>query len=217
MKKIDRQRKITLAALSMALVVAVYLNWQYTRTGADSYIMTEDASVLQQELMDTIESSQLTEMNLTETAVNPEGDLLAVSNEDEVKNYGDAQLVATTERSTQKYFEETRLSRQKSRDEALDVLQKTLKNAKLSDTEKTNATAELSKIVKDITAESDIENLVKAKGFTDCVAFINGDKISVAVQVSNGDLTKQNVAQIRDIVLNKTQVPTQNIVIIEVK
>ncbi|MBP1572045.1 MAG: SpoIIIAH-like family protein [Oscillospiraceae bacterium] len=217
MKKIDRQRKITLAALSMALVVAVYLNWQYTRTGADSYIMTEDASVLQQELMDTIESSQLTDMDLTETAVNPEGDLLAVSNEDEVKNYGDAQLVATTEKSTQKYFEETRLSRQKSRDEALDVLQKTLKNAKLSDTEKTNATAELSKIVKDITAESDIENLVKAKGFTDCVAFINGDKISVAVQVSNGDLTKQNVAQIRDIVLNKTQVPTQNIVIIEVK
>ena len=217
MKKIDRQRKITLAALSMALVVAVYLNWQYTRTGADSYIMTEDASVLQQELMDTIESSQLTEVDLTETAVNPEGDLLAVSNEDEVKNYGDAQLVATTEKSTQKYFEETRLSRQKSRDEALDVLQKTLKNAKLSDTEKTNATAELSKIVKDITAESDIENLVKAKGFTDCVAFINGDKISVAVQVSNGDLTKQNVAQIRDIVLNKTQVPTQNIVIIEVK
>ncbi|MBQ5312847.1 MAG: SpoIIIAH-like family protein [Oscillospiraceae bacterium] len=217
MKKIDRQRKITLAALSMALVVAVYLNWQYTRTGADSYIMTEDASVLQQELMDTIESSQLTDMDLTETAVNPEGDLLAVSNEDEVKNYGDAQLVATTEKSTQKYFEETRISRQKSRDEALDVLQKTLKNAKLSDTEKTNATAELSKIVKDITAESDIENLVKAKGFTDCVAFINGDKISVAVQVSNGDLTKQNVAQIRDIVLNKTQVPTQNIVIIEVK
>ena len=217
MKKIDRQRKITLAALSMALVVAVYLNWQYTRTGADSYILTEDASVLQQELMDTIESSQLTDMDLTETAVNPEGELLAVSNEDEVKNYGDAQLVATTEKSTQKYFEETRLSRQKSRDEALDVLQKTLKNAKLSDTEKTNATAELSKIVKDITAESDIENLVKAKGFTDCVAFINGDKISVAVQVSNGDLTKQNVAQIRDIVLNKTQVPTQNIVIIEVK
>ena len=217
MKKIDRQRKITLAALSMALVVAVYLNWQYTRTGADSYIMTEDASVLQQELMDTIESSQLTDMDLTETAVNPEGDLLAVSNEDEVKNYGDAQLVATTEKSTQKYFEETRLSRQKSRDEALDVLQKTLKNAKLSDTEKTNATAELSKIVKDIKAESDIEKLVKAKGFTDCVAFINGDKISVAVQVSNGDLTKQNVAQIRDIVLNKTQVPTQNIVIIEVK
>jgi len=217
MKKIDRQRKITLAALSMALVVAVYLNWQYSRTGADSYIMTEDASVLQQQLMDTIESSQLTEVDLTETAVNPEGDLLAVSNEDEVKNYGDAQLVATTEKSTQKYFEETRLSRQKSRDEALDVLQKTLKNAKLSDTEKTNATAELSKIVKDITAESDIENLVKAKGFTDCVAFINGDKISVAVQVSNGDLTKQNVAQIRDIVLNKTQVPTQNIVIIEVK
>ena len=217
MKKIDRQRKITLAVLSMALVVAVYLNWQYSRTGSDSYIMTQDASVLQQELMESIEDSQLIEDDMTEIVLNPDGDFLNVSNEDEVKNYGDAQLVATTEKSAQKYFEETRLSRKKSRDEALDVLQKTLKNAKLSDAEKTNATEELSKIVKDITAESDIENLVKAKGFTDCVAFISGDKISVAVQVSNGDLTKQNVAQIRDIVLNKTQFPAQNIVIIEVK
>ena len=31
MKKLDRQRKLTLAALSMALVVAVYLDWQYSR------------------------------------------------------------------------------------------------------------------------------------------------------------------------------------------
>lgn len=215
MKKMDRQRKITLAALSMALVVAVYLNWQYSRTGTD-YVMYDDAAILQQELLETIENSSLSE-DVTETTINPDGDLLSVSNEDEVKNYGDAQLVATTEKSAQKYFEETRLSRQKSRDEALDVLQKTLKNSKLTDTEKTTATEKLSSIIQDITTETDVENLVKAKGFTDCVAFINEGKISVAVQVSNGDLTKQNVAQIRDIVMNKTAIDAQNIVIIEVK
>jgi len=215
MKKLDRQRKITLAALSMALVVAVYLNWQYSRTGADNYIMTDDAAVLQQELLETIESSEITDLELTN--VNPEGDLLSTANDNEVKNYGDAQLVATTEKSAQKYFEETRLSRQKSRDEALDVLQKTLKNAKLTDSEKTKATEELSKIVQEITIETDIENLAKAKGFTDCVAFISGDKISVAVKVSNGNLTRQNVAQIRDIVLNKTSIESKDIVVIEVK
>lgn len=217
MKKIDRHRKITLAALSMALVVAVYLNWQYSRTDADTYIMTDDANVLQQELLETLENSQVSDMSIIETKTENDGDFLSVNGEDEIKNYGDAQLVATTGKSAQKYFEETRLSRQKSRDEALDVLQKTLKNSKLTDSEKTRATEELSKIIQDITAEADIENLVKAKGFTDCAAFISDEKITVAVQVSNGDLTKQNVTQIRDIVLGKTSVSASDIIVIEVK
>ena len=88
MKKLDRQRKITLAALSMALVVAVYLNWQYSRTGADSYIMTDDAAVLQQELLETIENSEMTDYEIAHTDVNPEGDLLNTASDNEVKNYG---------------------------------------------------------------------------------------------------------------------------------
>ncbi|MBR2028916.1 MAG: SpoIIIAH-like family protein [Oscillospiraceae bacterium] len=211
MKKLDRQRKVTLAVLSMALVVAVYLNWQYSRTGADVHIMTDEAaSVLDEELAGIIEQQ----------TINPDGDLLAAeaeNAEETAKNYGDAQLVATTAKSAQKYFEETRLTRQKSRDEALDVLQKTLKNAKIPESEKTQATEKLAVIVKDITTETDVENLVKAKGFSDCVAFISDGKITVAVQTKSGELTKQNVAQIRDIVLSKTAIDSQNIVVIEVK
>ena len=207
MKKLDRQRKITLAALSMTLVVAVYLNWQYSRNGADLHIVTEEVDAAQQEILDVMEQKNL----------NAEGDMLAAAAEDEVQNYGDAQLVATTAASATKYFEETRLSRQKSRDEALDVLQKSLKNAKISDEEKAQATEKLSGIIQNITTETDVENLVKAKGFTDCVAFITNDKISVAVQSSNGNLSKQNVAQIRDIVLSKTAIDSKNIVVIEVK
>ena len=87
----------------------------------------------------------------------------------------------------------------------------------ISEDEKIKATEKLSEIVKDITTETDVENLVKAKGFADCVAFISDGKISVAVQTKNGELTKQNVAQIRDIVLSKTAIDSQNIVVIEVK
>ena len=206
MKKLDRQRKITLAALSVALVVAVYLNWQYSRTDTGNYIVTEDVNALQQ-LMDAS----------LEEPVNTDGDMLSVDVEQEIENYGDAQLVATTEKSAQKYFEETRLLRQKSRDEALDVLQKSLKNSKLTDSEKAQATEKLSDIIQDITTETDVENLVKAKGFTDCVAFISDGKISVAVQPSGGGLSKQNVAQIRDIVLSKTAIESKDIVVIEVK
>lgn len=207
MKKLDRQRKVTLMALSMALVVAVYLNWQYSRTGADMNIVARETDAQQQEILDIMQQQNL----------NPDGDMLAVAAEDEVHNYGDAQLVATTAKNSQKYFEETRLARQKSRDEALDILQKSLKNAKISDAEKTQATEKLAKIIQDMTVETDVENLVKAKGFSDCVAFISDGKISVAVKPSNGELTKQNVAQIRDIVLSKTTADPQDIVVIEVK
>ena len=59
--------------------------------------------------------------------------------------------------------------------------------------------------------------MVKAKGFTDCVASISGEKISLAVQSNNGELAQQDVAKIRDVVLSKTSITSQNIVIVEVK
>ena len=93
MKKLDRQRKVTLAALSMALVVAVYLNWQYSRTGADVHIAAKEVDAAQQEILDVMEQNNL----------NPEGDMLSVAADDEVQNYGDAQLVATTEKSAQNF------------------------------------------------------------------------------------------------------------------
>lgn len=205
MKTLDRQRKITLIALSLALVVAVYLNWQYSRTGTDISTLSEGLN------------GETVQTNTQSLVMNEEGDMLAVANESETENYGDAQLVATTSKSSDKYFEETRLARQKSRDEALSVLQDTLKSSKLSDAEKTQATEKLSQTIQNITTETDIENLVKAKGFADCVAFIDDGSISIAVKPSSGDLTKQNTAQIRDIVLSKTDISSQNIVIIEVK
>ena len=53
-------------------------------------------------------------------------------------------------------------------------MQQALKNAELSETEKTAVTQTLTNTINSITVESDIENMVKAKGFADCVAFIEG-------------------------------------------
>ena len=199
MKNINRQRKASLLVLSFAMVIAVYLNWQYSKEGADTYILTDD---LTQYMNAEITSS--------------EGDMLPVSDDYETKNYGDAQLVATTKTDSDKYFEQARLSRQKTRDEALDTLQKTLKNAKITDEEKTKATAELSLIIQNMTTETDIENLIKAKGFRDCVASIADSKISIAVRPVNNELSKADVSKIRDVVLSKTTISSQNIVVVEV-
>ncbi|MBR4036478.1 MAG: SpoIIIAH-like family protein [Oscillospiraceae bacterium] len=198
MKNINKQRKASLMLLSFAMVLAVYLNWQYARSANDTYILTDELTQ---------------QMN---TTVMDESDLLKTSDDYETKNYGDAQLVATTKSDSDKYFEQARLSRQKTRDEALDTLQKTLKNSKLSDTEKKQATEKLSDIIQNMTSETDIENMIKAKGFRDCVASITDDKISVAVRPVNGELSKADVSKIRDVVLSKTTISSQNIVVVEV-
>ena len=199
MKNINKQRKASLLVLSFAMVIAVYLNWQYSKGNTDTYILTDEVSQYINAELNT-----------------DEGDMLMTSDDYENQNYGDAQLVATTKSDTDKYFEQARLSRQKTRDEALDNLQKTLKTAKLSDEEKTRATTKLSRIIQNMTTETDIENLVKAKGFKDCVASIADDKISIAVRPVNKELTKADVSKIRDVVLSKTTISSQNIVVVEV-
>ena len=196
-KKLNQ--KMTLLTLVVALGVAVYLNWEY----AKSTDLALDAA----------------EANAPVTTTGVVTDALAVDGDVETgdKNYGEAQLVSVGEPTGEEFFEQARLSRTKSRDEALDTLQKSLKSAKLSDEEKDKLTAELTATIDHITAESDIENLVKAKGFVDCVAFIDGDAVDVTVMTTSDGLTKEEVAQIRDIVLSKCKVTAQNITIVEVK
>lgn len=198
MKNIQKQRKASLIILSFAMIVAVYLNWQYSRAGADTYILTDE--ITQQ----------------VNTRINDESDLLKTEEDYETQNYGDAQLVATAKTDSDKYFEQARLSRQKTRDEALDTLQKTLKNTKLSDIDKKQATEKLSQIIQNMTNETDIENMLKAKGFRDCVASISDNKISLAVRPVKGELSKADVSKIRDVVLSKTSISSQNIVVVEV-
>ena len=78
-------------------------------------------------------------------------------------------------------------------------------------------TAKLTAQIESITLESDVENLIRAKGFVDCVAFISEGQVNITVMTTNDGLTKEEVAQIRDIVLSKCSVSVQNITVVEVK
>ena len=71
------------------------------------------------------------------------------------------------------YFAATALDRQESRDEALDVLKLVCESEESSEEAKAEATAKISQIAVDIQNENNIETLVKAKGFDECVAIIS--------------------------------------------
>lgn len=101
------------------------------------------------------------------------------------------------------YFTSAQLSRQQARDEALEVLQTVIANENAIGTVKEEALADMSRIAIEIEKESNIEAMVEAKGFTQCVAVINGDQVSVIVDTEEA-LTASQVAQISEIVYNQT-------------
>lgn len=197
MTKMKTNQKMTMLTLAVALGVAVYLNWEYAKT-------TDNAL-----------AAAATPSATTPPAVTDQLAVDAAADAD--KNYGEAQLVSVNGQSGSEFFETARLQRSKTRDEALDALQKSLKSAKLTDEEKTELTARLTDQIESITTESDVESLIRAKGFVDCVAFINDGQVNITVMTTSDGLTASEVAQIRDIVLSKCSVSAQNITVVEVK
>ncbi|MBU3805486.1 MAG: SpoIIIAH-like family protein [Candidatus Fournierella pullistercoris] len=216
MKSKKPNQKMTFLTLAVALGAAVYLNWEY----AKSTDLLEIAPVSTQveasaEVDDVTQDTQVAADVVTDALpvdAQPMSEAPAAD-----KNYGEAQLVSVSEPTGAQFFEQARLSRTKTRDEALDTLQKSLKNAELSQEEKDALTSNLSKTLEDITLESDVESLIKAKGFVDCVVFVDGDKVNVTVMTTSDGLNQSEVAQIRDVVLSKCEVTAQNITIVEVK
>ena len=196
------RRRITLAA---ALVVAVYLNWQYARTGVT---LEEDAV----NVAATVETEEAVSAPIMDGLMT-EAEAVSSAN----KNYGEAQLVSVANNSGSKFFEEARLKRTKAHDEAMDAVQKALKSASLSAEEKKSYTQQLTGSLEDLNAENEIETLVRAKGFADCLCFLQSGRADLTVMTSGDALTAAQVAQIRDIVLSKSNVTAQNITIVEVK
>ena len=119
---------------------------------------------------------------------------------------------ANAEESKNNYFTSTALSRTQSRDEAIDVLKLVTEDAEASEEAKAEASAKISKIAVDIQNEANIETLVKAKGFEECVAIIGDDAVSVVVKADT--LQANEAAQIFSIVYETTGISPENISII---
>ena len=199
MKSAKSKRQLTILTLILALGVAVYLNWEYAKTDSPFALPTQ------------------TQAEDDALLANAQAENTPVMEALPDKNYGEAQLVSVSENSSDQYFETARLTRTKTRDEALDKLQQSLKATGLTEEEKAQLKDTLSSTISNISLESDIENLVKAKGFADCVVFVDGEKVDLAVKTGAEGLSKNEVAQLRDIILGKVQTSAQNISIVEVK
>lgn len=114
--------------------------------------------------------------------------------------------------SEENYFTSTALDRQEARDEAIDVLKLVTENDEASAEARADAADRISKIAVDIQNEANIETLVKAKGFEECVAVISEDAVSVIVSAES--LQAAETAQILAIVYETTGIDPDKVSII---
>lgn len=120
--------------------------------------------------------------------------------------------VATT--STD-YFAAVRLSRQQARDNAVNLLQEAMSYSESS--KEAESAVELEQIVQTALSEAQIESLIIAKGYADCVAYMSGEGISIAVASPEGGLQREDVAVIADIVMAQSDYSLNDIRVVEVQ
>ena len=111
------------------------------------------------------------------------------------------------------YFSSVEVSRQRARDEALEVLNAVVENDQASAEVKAEALAEIQTIAKEMSQESNIESILMSKGFAQCIAVINGDTANIVVQ-SEGQLQTSQLAQINAVVYEQTGIEPLNITIV---
>lgn len=117
-----------------------------------------------------------------------------------------------TKTTTDAYFSATQVSRQRARDEALEVLQSVVDNAEAAEANKSEALTGIATIADEIRKEADMESLITAKGFEQCVAVMNGNSVSIIVKADS--LQPAQIAQINEIVYSSTGIEPAGVTII---
>lgn len=180
------KKNMVAAAILVTVCAGIYVNWLYTEDTATS------------DLTDTLDTQKV------------------MSDETLVLSDDMAALAAgeSLETTASDYFAAVRLSRQQARDNALNMLEEAMAYA--DGTKASESSAQLEDIVQTALSEAQIESLVIAKGYTDCVAYMTNEGISVAVSAPEGGLQAADVAVIADIVMSQSDYLLTDIRIVEV-
>ena len=192
------KRNAIAAAIVLFVCGAVYLNWSYSQDTAAGKNLGEAALVGSQN--DPLLEKQKEGAAAEEGAAGEEGA--------QTEEGAAAQEGADAESGT--YFSTARLNRQQARDNALSLLQEAAEDEKADQSSVDQANAAIYTMT-----EAQIENLITAKGYTDCVAFLGEDSISVVVSAMENGMTDADAARIGEIVMEQTGLKADQIKIIE--
>ncbi|MGW8114501.1 SpoIIIAH-like family protein [Caproicibacterium sp. NSD3] len=188
------KRQVILAALVVALGAAVYLNWQFA--GGNTVQMAGT----------TASEKELGQAQLVNA--DPSTSSVADSSEE--------MTTSSAASSSSDSFTQARLTRQKARDQSVELLEKVTSDVSSSEDAKKEAVTKAAEIAQNIQQENNAENLIKAKGFNDCVVYLQNGTCNVVVSKGDKEMSEA-VMLIKDIVVGQTGVTYDKIKIIESK
>lgn len=182
------KRNVVIAAIMLFVCAAVYLNWSYNQE------MEAGAEVTGGKLLG-------------------EAELVGGNSDDPLLNEASGNIQNNEEQTG--YFSSARLNRQQARDSALSLLQDAAADAGADQTVIDRANESIQTMAAATLSEAQIENLITAKGYQDCVCFIGEESASIVVSAVEGGLTNTDTARIMDIVKEETGWSAAQIKIIE--
>ena len=190
------KRNLIAAAIVLFVCGAVYLNWSYTQDTAAGRNLGQAA------LVGGREDPLLTQPDPSAADGKSDGKSDGKGEDGQGQDGTQANDPATAESGS--YFSTARLNRQQARDNALSLLQEAAKDEKADQTAVDEANASIQTMADATVTEAQIENLITAKGYTDCVAFMGDDSLSIVVSTADGTLNSTDVAKITDIAMTET-------------
>ena len=205
-----KKRGAVYGIVALMLCVAVYLNWSYFQTPEEMAVANQVKLEDTTDTKDGTDAATGADSSVSDSTKDSDnqGD-----SAESGKVYGD-----TTEVSAEgDYFAQARLTRQKSRDEAISILNSTLENEAASEEEKSKANDQISSMADYAVKESELETLIKGKGYSDAVVYISDGSVSVIVAPPEGGLKSEDVAKITDLTVEKTGLPASAVKISEAK
>ena len=198
------KRNAVVVAIVLFVGAAVYLNWSYGREVAAAGADSQNGKMLGQAALVNGKDDKQT------------GDSQGAGNaQSSAQPSGDPSAAPSAAGEQTGYFASARLNRQQARDSALQLLQQAAADANAQQDIIDEANASIQAMAALTMSEAQVENLVTAKGYGDCVCFVNENSASVVVSSTADGLSETDIAKISEIVMEETGLAASRIKIIE--
>ncbi|MDE7389543.1 MAG: SpoIIIAH-like family protein [Lachnospiraceae bacterium] len=204
------KRELIMSALVLSLGAAVYVNWQFGENSADLDAGKSDeelgaAQYVNASISNPSDStgSDKTSSDKTVTSKNEDSNSSKNTSSDK-ENSTDIDTESKLLSKTEQYFAQVRLEREQTQDELIELAQGVVSATDTSGKGKEDAVKQLNKMTDTIQQQSNIESLIIAKGFDDCIAFIQNGECSIVV--TGQELKADSLIAIKDIVTGQTDI-----------
>lgn len=190
------KKQLILTGLVLTLGAAVYLNWQFS--GNTDLLSGSDAVSV---------SKELGEAEFVNTSSDKKaGESTAKKSTEQSSS---KESTASASKSSDEYFSQAKVNRQQTQDDIAEMTKKILESSEESDTAKAEAVAKAAELATVMEQQTNVESLIKAKGFEECMVFIQNGECSIVVRDS--DLTADDALIIKDIATGQTGITVDKI------